>query len=104
MYTLGCPHLILATDHNPLTGILNDRCLDSIENPRLQSLKEKTLPYSFSIMYVKGGSVAIKTADTMSRYAVHSDDTDSDFDEIEHTTRAYAVQRVGNDQSVSWDR
>ena len=24
MYTLGCPNLALVTNHNPLTGILND--------------------------------------------------------------------------------
>jgi hypothetical protein len=43
MYTLGCPDLILATNHNPLTGILNDRRLDSIDNPRILNIKEKTL-------------------------------------------------------------
>ena len=73
MYTLGCPNLILATDHNPLTGILNDRRLDSIDNPRLMNLKEKTLAYNFRIVYVKGGSEAIKTADALSRHAVQGD-------------------------------
>ena len=38
----------------------------------------------------------------MSRYAVHSKNTDSDFKEINYTAKTYAVQRVGNDQSVSW--
>ncbi len=41
MYTSGCPNLILATDHNPLTGILNDRRLDTIANPRLLKLKRR---------------------------------------------------------------
>ena len=56
MYTLGCPQLTLAVDHNPLTRILNNRNLDEITNPRLQRLKEKTLPYKFNIAYVPGGS------------------------------------------------
>ena len=102
MYTLGCPNLILATDHNPLTGILNDRCLDSIDNPRLLSLKEKTLPYNFRIIYVKGGSLAIRTADCMSRYAIESDESDPDFDEIEQTARAHATFKT--ESSVSWQQ
>ncbi len=34
MYTLGCSDLTLAVDHKPLTNILNDRHLDTINNPR----------------------------------------------------------------------
>ena len=36
MYTLGCPKLILAVDHKPLTNILNNHHLDTIKNPRLR--------------------------------------------------------------------
>ena len=44
MYTLGCPDLILAVDHNPLTRILNNCDLDRATNPNLQRLKEKNIP------------------------------------------------------------
>ena len=42
-YTLGCPKLYIATDHKPLVGILCDRALDTIANPRIVSIKERTL-------------------------------------------------------------
>jgi hypothetical protein len=45
-YTLGCQNLFVATDHKPLLGIFNDRALDTIENPRIQKFKERTLGWS----------------------------------------------------------
>ena len=54
MFTLGCPDLIVAVDHKPLLGILNDRDLSSIQNPRLQSLKEGTFFWQFKIVYNPG--------------------------------------------------
>ena len=42
-YTLGCPRLYVATDHKPLVGILCDRALDTIANPTIVSIKERTL-------------------------------------------------------------
>ena len=42
-FVLGCENLVVAVDHKPLLGILNDRYLDDIDNPRLQDLKEHTL-------------------------------------------------------------
>ena len=45
LFTLGCNNLIVSTDHKPLLGIFNDRALGDITNPRIQSLKEKTLRY-----------------------------------------------------------
>ena len=103
MYTLGCPDLILATDHNPLTGILNDRRLDSIDNPRLLSLKEKTLPFNFRVTYVKGGSHAIKAADALSRHPVARNDGDV-FDDVEIIVKAHAARQVRDRESVSWRR
>ena len=41
-FTLGCPHLYVSTDHKPLLGLLENTDLDSIDNPRLVKLKEKT--------------------------------------------------------------
>ena len=53
-YVLGCKDLIIATDHNPLLGIFGDRSLESVDNPRLRKLKEKTLAYRFTMVHVPG--------------------------------------------------
>ena len=53
-FVLGCPDLIVATDHKLLLGLLNDRSLASIENRRLLNLKEKTLAYKFRVIHVPG--------------------------------------------------
>ena len=104
MYTLGCTDLILAVDHNPLTRILNDRRLDTIANPRLQKLKEKTLPYTYRIEYVPGGSNAMKVADALSRHPVDTNDPDPEFDDVEEAARAYAVTQADGVESVTWRR
>ena len=64
-YTLGCPKLYVATDHKPLVGILGDRALDTIANPRIVSIKERTLWWNFEILYVAGKSQ--QAADALSR-------------------------------------
>ena len=64
-YTLGCRQLYVATDHKPLLAILNDRAMDTIVNPRLLRLKERTLPWKFDMVYVPGNRQA--AADTLSR-------------------------------------
>ena len=53
VFTQGCPHLIISTDHRPLLGILNNKPLESIRNPRIIRLKEKTLPCTFAVKYNK---------------------------------------------------
>ena len=53
-YILGCSSLIVVTDHKPLVQILNDRSLTDITNRRLLNLKEKTLPYSFTMQHISG--------------------------------------------------
>ena len=64
-YTQGCKNLYVATDHKPLLSILNDRALDTIVNPRMLRIKEKTLPWQFDMVYVPGSRQA--AADTLSR-------------------------------------
>ena len=64
-YTLGSKSLYVATDHKPLLSILNDRALDTVVNPRLVRIKERTLPWLFDIIYVPGWRQA--AADAMSR-------------------------------------
>ena len=101
MFTLGCPNLILAVDHQPLKGVLNDRSLDSIDNPRLLKLKERTLPYAFQIIHVPGTSNVVKAADTLSRYP-----TDNEPIEGREATssRAFAMEQAEGITSVTWER
>ena len=76
IFILGCPKLLVVTDHKPLISIFGSKNLEKIENPRLFSLKEKTLPYKFDIVHVSGtGNLA---ADAYSRNP--SPDTDDDSD------------------------
>ena len=64
-FTLGCPHLIIAVDHQPLLKVLGDRHLEDIPNPRLLNLKEKTLRFKFSLVHVPGSKN--KSPDAASR-------------------------------------
>ena len=65
-FTLGCPNLWLAVDHQPLLKVLGDRHLEDIPNPRLLNLKEKTLRYKFDIVHVPGARN--KSPDATSRH------------------------------------
>ena len=60
-----CPRFAVVVDHKPLLGIMGNRSLEAISNPRLRSLKEKTLRYQFKIMYIPG--FKNKASDCMSR-------------------------------------
>ena len=64
-FVLGCDNLIIAVDHKPLLGILGEKALEDIENPRLEKLKEKTLRYRFEIVHVPG--IKNRVADATSR-------------------------------------
>ena len=65
-WVLGARDLWVATDHKPLLGVLNDKALEGIENPRLLRLKEKTLVFNFRTVHVEG--LKNKSADAGSRY------------------------------------
>ena len=54
MFVLGCPNLTVAVDHKPLVKLFSDQSLENIKNPRLFSLKEKSLMYRFRIKHVAG--------------------------------------------------
>ena len=64
-FTLGCPNLIVSTNHRPLLGLLPDKELSNISNPRLLRIKEKTLMYKFQVVYNPGKWN--KAADAVSR-------------------------------------
>ena len=52
-FVLGCPELIVATDHKPLVGVGKGHLSDN-SNPRLLSIVEKTLWFKFHILHVPG--------------------------------------------------
>ena len=64
-YLLGLGHFDLWVDHQPLKSILDRQTLDCVENPRLQRLKARLSPYSFTTTWVKGKDHAV--ADALSR-------------------------------------
>ena len=51
---------MIGTDHKPLLGVLNDRSMESIDNPRLIHLKEKTLGWRFKIIHIPGKSCVVQ--------------------------------------------
>ena len=102
MFVLGSPNLLVTTDHKPLTRIFNDRSLDSIDNPRVRSFKEKSLLYQFEVEYIEGGLNC--TPDWSSRNPVKDDvNSDADF-EAESASSAYAMQQGDGISSVSWSQ
>ena len=94
-FVMGAPNVILATDHKPLTKILNDRSLETIENPRLLKLKEKTLMFNFEVVHVPG--VENLAPDAFSRYpsktAVDSDE-EKDTEVIESSSVLFAKSQA----------
>ena len=71
-FLLGCKSFLLATDHKPLLGILSDRSMEDVENPKLQRLKEKTLRFNFAICHVPGRKVCLRI---LPKQVVHLDQT-----------------------------
>ncbi len=58
----------------PLVKIFGDRALPDITNSRLRNLKEKTLMYDFTMLYIPG--VRNSTSDALSRYPTGSHSPD----------------------------
>ena len=52
-YLKGLPHFTVATDHKLLEGIFK-KDLFEVQNPRLQRMREKLLPYTFTVKWVAG--------------------------------------------------
>ena len=65
-FTLGCENLIVATDHKPLVPILGDKDLVQINSPSLFRLKQRTLWWSFKMIYLPGKTNL--ASDATSRY------------------------------------
>ena len=67
-FVLRCSNLIVAVNHKPLLKVFGNRSLEDIDNPRLLSLKEKTLQFKFHMTYIPG--VRHVAADSISRHPV----------------------------------
>ena len=109
-FVLGCPNLIVAVDHKPLTRIFNDRSLESIDNPRLLRMKEKTLMYKFDIIHVPGDTnlapdaasrYPTKTCPTMSHTTLDEDNVMTE--DIEDFTVSHACAQIKDlPGSLTW--
>jgi hypothetical protein len=104
----GCRDLIIATDHKPLVKLLGNRKLEDIYNPRLLSLKEKTLSYRFRMRYVSGSRNRVP--DATSRFPTSmsepSDDNDEDTLEVEQTAYITAISALSSLEcvkSTTWE-
>ena len=71
-FTQGHGKLIIVTDHKPLVQLFGDRALDQIDNPRLFSLKQITLPWRFTVVHRPGKENCF--SDATSRNPVDSED------------------------------
>ena len=63
-YLRGHPHFTVITDHRPLVGVFK-KSLDDICNPRLLRIREKTIPYNFTVEWMAGKENVV--ADALSR-------------------------------------
>ena len=98
LYLAGLPYFDLVVDHRPLVPILNSKRLSEIENPRLQRLREKLTPYSFSACWQKGAKHCIP--DALSRAPVSDpapEDEVAEMSEAVHTAVVAALQLTGED-------
>ena len=68
MFVLGCPNIIVVTDHEPLKGLFGDWDLSKIQNPRLFQPKEKSLRYRLTNQHYSGKWH--RGSDAVSRYPV----------------------------------
>jgi len=70
-FTMGCDNLVVVVDHRPLTKLLGDPTLDEIPNPRLFSLKQRTLPWIYKICWLPGKGNSF--SDATSRHPASED-------------------------------
>ena len=74
MYLLGLPQFTVETDHKPLIPILNTKQITEM-SPRIQDMRMKLLPFSFTAQHVPGKDM--EDADALSR-APHKQPTRED--------------------------
>ena len=117
-FTLGCRDLHIQTDHCALVKLLGDKRLEDIDNNRLVNLKEKTMPWSFTISWIPGKE--IPAPDATSRQPQATTEEDDGFRESLAAVRleaddnidmagdkefaAYGRLKAGEIAAVTWDR
>ena len=93
MFILGCDRLSVSTDHKPLLGILGDRDLGSITNPRILSMKQRTMPFRFTIKYNPGkwhrGPDALSRSPVLAIITHTPSGTNNDLITLEDQTNAH---------------
>ena len=103
-FTHGCDDLIVVTDHKPLVKLFGDRTLDEITNSRLFRLKQRTLPWRFTIQHSPGKSN--HAADATSRHPSPSSNIDglSAPDILESTFMAAIERDAHGITTLPWSR
>ena len=116
MFVLGCPNLLLVTDHKPLVPILNGRKLELIKNPRLLKFRERMLRYRFVAQHIPGPLNIV--ADAASRYpsseqgrqfltaiasVITTEDTPDDDARMLDLAMVNSI-KAEDDNVVSWNR
>ena len=77
-YLRGLPTFEVWSDHRPLEGVFTKEIF-SIDNPRLQRMREKLTPYTFSVQWVPGKNNIF--ADVLSRFPVFGPEADDASDD-----------------------
>ena len=99
-FTLGCPSLLVVTDHQPLLKIFGDRHLNEIHTPRLFRLKRRTMMWQFKIFYVPGRKNAF--ADALSR------NPDGILEPEDASKEEYLMAGISNEYdhffAITWDK
>ena len=97
-FIIGCKDLIIAVDHRPLLGLLNDKSLADVKNPRLLNLKEKTLWFQFELIHIPGGLNS--GPDYMSRYGQTAKETKANEDNLEKSIENARIAALTYDDSL----
>ena len=110
LFVLGCSKLTVITDHKPLLGIFRDRDLGTINNPRIQRFKEKTLHFRFSIQHCPGkwhrGPDALSRYPTSNNSVQHvfgcheNENSQQEINEIENQVECMAIGMLSSIQSA----
>ena len=110
-FTLGCDSLLVVTDHKPLLKVLGNRRLEEIDNPRLLSLKEKTLMYRFQIAHIPGkynkipDATSCYPASPSEKADTHSDDEWTDIEQTAFITAMSSLSLLDESiKAVTWNR